>query len=82
MEPDVIPEVWVAIQLGVPAVRGTPTFRITTEDVDDPVLDLFRDLNEVHVIPAASRALDLQVIAVVLVEPLQTLNQEEVDRQP
>lgn len=75
MEPDIIPEVWVAIQLWVPAVRGTPALRVTTEDMDDPVLDLFRNLNEVHVIPTASGALDLQVIAVVLVEPLQALDQ-------
>lgn len=82
MEPDVVSEVWVAVKLGVPTVRGTPTLCIATENVDDPVLDLFCDLNEVHVITAASWALDLQLITVVLIEPLQTLNQEEIDRKP
>ena len=82
MEPDVIPKVRVTIQLGVPSIRGTPALCVAPKDVDDPVLDLFRDLDEVHVITTSSWTLDLQFIAVVLVEPLQALYQEEVDRKP
>ena len=82
MEPDVIPKVRVTIQLGIPSVRGTPALCVAPKYVYDPVLDLFRDLDEVHVIPTAGWTLDLQFIAVVLVEPLQALYQEEVDRKP
>ena len=82
MEPDIIPEVWVAIQLRVPTVGGTSTLCVTTENMDDPVLDLLRHLNEVHVVPAAGGTLDLEIVAIVLVESLQTLDQEEVDSKP
>ena len=46
------------------------------------MLDLLRDADEVHVLAAAGWTLDLQVIPVILVEPLQTLDEQEVDREP
>lgn len=59
MEPYVITEVRVVVELGVPAVSGALPLRVSAEDMDDAVLDLLCHLNEVHVIPATGGTLNL-----------------------
>ncbi len=60
MEPDVVTEVWVVIELRVPAVSSALPFHIPAKNVDNAVLDFLCHLNKVHIIPAAGRALDLR----------------------
>ena len=45
-------------------------------------MDFFRDFNEVHVLAAATRTFDLKVIPVILIKPLKTFDQQEIDSQP
>ena len=59
VEPDVVPEVRVAIKLDISTVGGPFAFDVTTKDVDDAVLDLLGDTGQVHVVAAACRAFDL-----------------------
>lgn len=79
VEENVISKVGVTIEFLVPTVRRTPAVHVASKDVNETMLDLFSDLGEVHVVAAASRALDLEVAAVVLVEALKGLDEQEVD---
>lgn len=72
----------IAVQLGVAAIRRASSLDIAPKDVDDAVLDFLRDFGEVHVFTATGGALDLEVIAVILVKPLQTLDEQEIDSKP
>lgn len=59
MEPDVVAEMRVMVQQGVPSVGGPLAINVASEDVDDTVLNLLSYLGQIHVITAAGRALDL-----------------------
>lgn len=63
MEPHVVAEMRVMVQQGVPSVGSPLAVNITSEDVDDTVLNLFSNLGQIHVITAASGALDLQMVS-------------------
>ena len=52
---------------------------ITTKDMNDAVLNFFGYLKQIHVFPTAGGALHLQLITVVLMEPLKALDEQEVD---
>lgn len=82
IEPDIVPEVRVKVQLVVPSVRRAPVLAVPREDMYDAVLDLLRHAEEVHELARACGALDLDVVAVVLIKPLQALDEQEVHRQP
>jgi len=51
---------------------------IAAKYVYDAMLDFFGDLKQIHIFPAASRALHLQFVTVVLVEPLKALDKQKV----
>ncbi len=55
---------------------------VPAENMDDPVLNFFGHLKQIHVIAAASGTLHLKFIAVVLMEPLKALYEQKVYRQP
>lgn len=59
VEPDVVAEMRIVIQLGVSAIRRSSSIHVTTKDVNDTVLDLLRDGDEVHVVSATSWTFDL-----------------------
>lgn len=50
--------------------------------MNDPVLDLLGHLSEVHVVATTSGALHLELRAIVLMESLERLDQEEVGSKP
>ena len=81
MEVDIIPKVRVPIKFLVPTVCRTTTVHITSKDVDKAMLNLLGHLGEIHVIATTSRALDLEVAPVVLVEALEGLDEQEVDSE-
>ena len=68
---DVVPEMLIMVHLLVRSVRCTTSVAIPSEDVDNTMLDLLRYCTEIHVITTTRRAFDLEVITVVLVEPLE-----------
>lgn len=47
---------------------------VAAKNVDDTMLDFFGYLEEIHIIPAASRTFHLQFVAIILIEPLNALN--------
>ena len=79
---NIIPKVWIKIQLLITTVGCATSFRIATKDMDNAMLNLFCDVRQVHVLAASCRALDLEVISVILVEPLQRLYEKEIHSQP
>ena len=72
----------IMVQHLVPPIRRTPPAAIAPKDMDDAVLQFFGDVREVHVVPAVRGTLDLELVAVVLIEALETFDEEEVDGQP
>lgn len=82
IEPHVVAEVGIVIQLVVSPVRRSTALHVAPEDMNDSVLDLLCDRDEVHVHATPSGALDLKVVAIVLVKPLQALNEQEVGGKP
>lgn len=82
VKPDIITEIRISVQLWVAAVGGPFPFNITAKDVDNAVLNFRRYLREIHILAAAGRAFHLEVIPVVLVKPLETFDEQEVDRKP
>jgi hypothetical protein len=61
VEPYVIPEVGIVIKNIVPTVCGPSAINVAPKDVGDAVLDLFSDFDQVHILPASCRTLDLIV---------------------
>lgn len=59
VEPNVITEVRIMIQFHISTVGRTSSFHVSSKDVNDPMLNFFCDLDEVHIIAATGRALDL-----------------------
>lgn len=55
---------------------------VPAKNMDDPMLNFFGHLKQIHVIAAASGTLHLKFIAVVLMESLEALYEQEVYRQP
>jgi hypothetical protein len=85
VEMNVIPEMRISVEFGVTTVHGSSTMFVSTEEMDESVLDLLGTACEVHeltvsfdpgrleivaYITTASRTFDLEVLAVVLVESL------------
>ena len=60
VEPDVVAEVRVVVELRVPTIGSPFAFQVSPKDVDYAMLDLFCDLHEVHVISASRRTLNLE----------------------
>jgi L-rhamnose isomerase len=78
VEEHIVPKVRVTIKLFVSTIGRAAALYIASKDVNEPMLNLIGNLGEVHVVAATSGALNLQIAAIVLVEPLQRLNQQEV----
>jgi hypothetical protein len=57
--------------------RSSPLY-ISREYVYYAMLNLFSDLGQVHVFSTPSRTLDLNLISIELMKPLETLDQQEV----
>jgi hypothetical protein len=81
VEPNIVPKMWVRVELLVPSVGRTTTIHIAPEDVNESVLDLLGDLGKIHIVAAACWAFYFEITAVVLVEALQGLDQQKVDRE-
>lgn len=82
VEPDVVSEVGISIQPDGPTIGCTTPIRITSKDVNDAMLNFFRNFVQRHVVSTSSRAFDFKFLSIVLTEALKTLNQEEIGREP
>jgi hypothetical protein len=80
VEPDIVPEKGIKVEFLVSPIESTASVNITTKDMDDAMLNFFGHLEEIHVIPAAGGALNFQFVTIVLVEPLEALDKQEVHR--
>jgi hypothetical protein len=86
VEVDVIPEMGISVEFGVSTINGSSTMFISTKEMDESMLDFLGTSSEVHellvslslyerskaYITTTGRTFDLEVLAVVLVESLQT----------
>ena len=64
------------------AEHRTPAILVAQEDARHPARELRGHLAEGHELPGSGRALDGESVAVVVMELLQRLDQEIVDRKP
>lgn len=59
VEPYIVSEMWVKVELGIASVGSPASLHITAKDVNDSMLDFFCNPDEIHVIAAASGTLNL-----------------------
>ena len=55
---------------------------VPSKNMDNPMLNFFGHLKQIHVIAAARGTFHLNFITVILMEPLKALYEQEVYRQP
>src|SRR5262245_35876462 len=79
---EVVPEVRVGLKFLVVAENRTPPVLVAPEDVDHPAAKLVSDLLHRSLLAVADRALDAKLVAVELVESVQALDDEVVERHP
>lgn len=53
---------------------------IATKNMNNTMLNFFGHLTQIHIFATASRTFDLQLVTVVLMEPLKALDEQEVHR--
>ena len=80
VEPDIVPEVGIKVEFLVSSIKSATPVNIAAKDMNDPMLNFFCHLEEIHIIPAAGGALNLQIVTIVLIEPLEALDKQEVHR--
>jgi hypothetical protein len=80
VEPDLVPEEGIKVEFLVSSIESATSVNIAAKDMDDAMLNFFGHLEEVHIIPAAGGALNLQFVTIVLIEPLEALDKQEVHR--
>src|SRR6267142_3925499 len=82
VEEEKVAPVWIDLERPDGAVHGAPAVAAAQEQADEPARQLARDVPEVEQAVRAGRALDLEVVAVEVVELLQRLDQQVVQREP
>src|SRR5439155_16344499 len=82
VEEDHVPPVGVPLELLRPAVDRPASVRAAQEDPGEPPRELAGHLPEIQPCPGTGRALDLEVVAVEVVELLQRLDEEIVHGEP
>src|SRR5437899_7217117 len=74
--------VWVLLKHLRPAVHGPASVRTTQEETRQPTRQLFGHLPEGRLTLGAGRQGDQQVVAVEVVQPLQRLDEQVIQREP
>ena len=82
VKPEVIPPVGVEVKHIIPPVDTPPAIITPGKKMLQPVLDLLRNMSQMHVLARSHRTLDLQILPKEEIKPLQGLNQQEIDTQP
>ena len=59
VEPHVVTEMRIVIELRAPSVCSSSTFHVATKDMDNPMLDFLSDGSEVHIIATTCRTFHL-----------------------
>jgi hypothetical protein len=77
-EPNIVPEEGIEVEFLISSIESTTSVKIAAKDMGDAMLDFFGYLEEIHIIPTAGRALHLQFVTIVLMEPLEALNKQKV----
>ena len=80
VEPDIVPEEGIKVKFLVSSIESAASVNIAAKDMDDPMLNFFCHLEEIHIISAAGGALNLQFVTIILIEPLEALDKQEVHR--
>lgn len=80
VKPDIVPEEGIEVQFLVSSIESATSVNIAAKDMDNAMLNFFCHLEEIHKIPAAGGTLNLQFVTIVLMEPLEALDKQEVYR--
>src|SRR6478752_3873875 len=79
---DQIPPVWIFLEnLGSPG-NWSPPIGVSQENPDQAPRNLPRHLPQISLFPRVRRTLHLEILAIVMMELLQRLNQQVVHRHP
>ena len=82
VEEHVVTKVRILPELRVRAEAGPLPVRITQEERRQPATELLRHLEQGDEAPRPGRAFDLEIVAVVVMEFLQGLHDQEIDGHP
>lgn len=82
MEPHVVLPMLVEIETVITVVDTSSSIVSSSEKMLKAMLDLLRDLAQVHIVTTSSGTLDLELGSVEEEETLQRLDQQEVDTEP
>jgi len=77
-EPNIVPKEGIKIEFLVSSVESATPMYISAKDMNNAMLNFFGYLKQIHIFPTAGGALHLQIITVVLIESLKTLDKQEV----
>src|SRR5437879_13798656 len=73
---------WVVVEPVDAPVDGTASVLIGQEDADQPARQLARHLPQVHLVSRTGGVLDGELVAEVVMEPLERLDHQVVEREP
>jgi hypothetical protein len=82
VEPNIIPEEGIKVEFLVSSIERAAPMNISAKNMDDTMLNFFGYLKQVHIFATAGGTFYLQLAAVVLMEPLKALNEQEIHCQP
>ena len=77
-KPNIIPEEGIEVEFLVSSIESAASMDIAAKDVDDTMLNFFGDLEQIHIFSTAGGTFYLQLVTVVLIEPLKALDEQEV----
>jgi hypothetical protein len=80
VEPNIVPEERIKVEFLVSSIESTTSVNVAAKDMDDAMLNFFSHLEEIHKITTAGGAFNLQFVTIVLIEPLEALDEQEVHR--
>src|ERR1700683_187672 len=79
---NVLAKVWIRLQLGGLAQHGTISVGVFEKYARQPVRELRSHLFNGQIAAGARRALDAEVVAVIMMKLLQRFDDEEIERKP
>jgi hypothetical protein len=77
-EPNIVPKEGIEVKFLVSSIESATPVNIAAKDMDNAMLNFFGYLEEIHIFPAAGGAFHLQFVTIVLIEPLEALDKQEV----
>src|SRR5260370_39859544 len=79
---NVVAKVWIVLEPVIVTARGAPAMRVGEKQSRQAAFQLDGHVVDGHVVARASRALDLELVSVVVVELLERLDDDKIHGKP